>query len=214
MLYCDYDICTFHHHLIGKTDPNLFKFWFPALKPECFKSLFVHYESEEIYDPNDTWEATAQKIATMTDTPVEEIKASFEEVGFPVNEEFTPSTDIAKLREKWGFENDEQVVLVSMGKNGVAQIEKKVFSKLAKCPRHSFKVRYVFICGTNELLKEHLEKRLQEENMSETALERVTIYGYVSLQEMAELMNLSKISIGKPGGASSSRTPCPWTSRC
>lgn len=203
MLYCDYDICTFHHHLIGKTDPGLIKFWFPSLQPDCFQSLFTHYKAEELYDPNDSWEGTAQKIATMTHTPVEEIKASFVEVGFPVNEEFTPSSNLLELRKKWGFEEGEKVVMVSMGKNGVSEIE-NVLLQLAKCPKHTVPIRYVFICGTNEFLKNSLEKQLQTENRLETALERAAIYGYISLKEMAELMNVSELSIGKPGGASAS----------
>lgn len=199
MLYCDYNICMFHHHLIGKTDPKLIKFWFPALKPECFKSLC----SEDRYNPSDTWDATAQKIALMTRSSIKEIMDTFEEVGFPVNEEFTPSNNLIELRNKWGFETDEKGILVSMGKNGVHEIE-NVFSKLAESPKHSIKIRYVFVCGTNDLLKQELEKRKLEKNLSETALERVSIHGYITLQEMAEVMNLAILSIGKPGGASSS----------
>lgn len=202
MLYCDYDICTYHNHLIGKTDPHLIKFWLPALKPECFKSLFTN-EFEEIYNPNDSWEATAQKIATITNTSVEDIQASFTEIGFPVNEEFTIRTNILELKQKWKFEENEKVILISMGKNGVSEIE-RVFLTLAKCPKHFLNVHYVFICGTNESLKENLERQMKTENLSETALNRTSIYGYISLKDMAELMNISELTIGKPGGASSS----------
>lgn len=203
VLYCDYDVCVFHLDLIGKTHPALLKFWFPALGPEGFESFFKNHHAEHLYDSTDSWDVTLKKISDITHAPFEELKSSFEEVGFPVRKEFDRLTDqvqLQALREKWKVCSDERAVIVSMGKNGVGTIE-NIFSDLAGLAKHSIPIKYFFICGTNEDLKKRLDQNLLSSDLSESALSSCTICGFLSSQEMSELMNISSLMCSKPGGS-------------
>jgi processive 1,2-diacylglycerol beta-glucosyltransferase len=86
-----------------------------------------------------------------------------------------------------------------MGRNGVSFLQ-HIFDELA-ASSHSFPVRYFFICGTNEVLKETLAQQVLSRDLSKTALSDVQILGCLSLKEMGEIMNISSLMLGKPGGS-------------
>ncbi len=199
ILYCDYGLCVFHKELIGKTNAQNCLFWLPSLSPDTFRTIIP----QEHFDASDTWEQTAKKVAAATNSTFEEIRDSFIEIGYPVNEEFERITDsarLARLRQKWHVAEDESVVMISMGKNGVAYLE-EIFDEFMRCPAHTTAFRYFFICGTNAPLQKRLQEKVQTKDLSQTALKQVHIHGLLSLQEKSELMNLTHLMLEKPGGA-------------
>jgi UDP-N-acetylglucosamine:LPS N-acetylglucosamine transferase len=87
-----------------------------------------------------------------------------------------------------------------MGKNGAGSLE-KIFYQLYLGPKHTFPIKYYFICGTNNSLKDKFTQQLQSSDISNTALAKSEIHGCINHQDVSELMNLGSLMISKPGGA-------------
>ncbi len=189
ILYCDW-----HHFIhvdqIGKNDPSLVKFWLPSLSSRAFSHLLKNETN-----PDDSWQQTAEKIAALTKMTANEVLASFEEIGYPVGDEYVPIDDEAELcaiRKRWELKESDQPVLVTMGKNGVG-ILRDLFLQITRAPKNK---TYFFVTGTNHELKEKFSKEV-----SKLGLSHVRVLGHISHQDMADLMNISAFVVSKPGGA-------------
>ncbi len=196
MLHCDYELSFFLLDIYGKVDSSGVRFWLPSMEPTIFKPLFVKADRLDLYDERDSRQELMEKIALLLGITPREVQKQFECIGYPTRSEFKRITDfqeLESLRQKWDIRPNETPILVSMGKNGVGTLE-KIYDQLAKLPPHQWK--FIFICGKNEGLKTKLKNRL-----SSTPANRFTIYGFLSPEEMNDLMNLSPVKITKPGGA-------------
>ncbi len=191
IVYCDWHLFI-HVDQVGKTDPSLVKFWLPKLSSRAFSFLLG-----KEYNQNDSWQITAEKISRLTRMPTDEVLASFEEIGYPVGEEYVRIDDegeLSHIRKEWQVQNDERVVLVTMGKNGVG-ILKDLFSQLVDVPKADRPIRYFFIAGTNRELQERLSQKVLANHLT-----HITVLGHIPHKEMAELMNIASLVVSKPGG--------------
>ncbi len=192
LVYCDYHLFI-HFMQVGKTDPSLFKFWMPSLTTKAFTHLLGKSHS-----PDDSWQETAHKIAALTRAPFEEISASFEEIAYPVGQEYVRITDeamLSSLREKWNVRPNEHLVVVTMGKNGVG-IMQDIFATLEQESTPQTRIKYLFICGSN---KELYNTLLAKANA------QMTVVGNISHQEMSEVMNICSLLFSKPGGGAAAQ---------
>ncbi len=195
---CDYDLFI-QFGVAGKTDPTLFTFWLPRLTTRAFQYLL-----KGEYSPDDTWQATAQKIAKLTNSSFEEIDASFKEIGYPVGPEYvriSNAAELSQLRAKWDVRAEEHLVIVTMGKNGVGVMQ-ELFAMLKHSPNVKIPIKYLFICGANNELYKNLEG---QEDLVKTPLSRFSITGQISHQEMSEVMNICSLKLSKPGGGASAQ---------
>lgn len=199
MIHCDYELSFFLMDPYGKADPELMKFWLPSIEPHIFKPLFAKTGRLDLYNETDSHDELMRKVALITGTTPEHIKSQFECIGYPTRPEFRKidnPDELALLRQKWDIQPDDTPITVSMGKNGVGVLE-KIFDQLVQLPPHKTPVKYIFVCGKNEELKNRLEKKLAYR----PADQRFAIYGFLPPKEMNELMNISPVKITKPGGA-------------
>lgn len=112
--------------------------------------------------------------------------------GIPINSIFNQSKDLEQLRIKFNLKKDLPVLLIMGGTLGLGEIK-----KLVCCLENStFSFQIIVVTGKNEKLKEELEQ-LKKELKKE-----IKIFGYVECID--ELMRISNIFIGKPGGLTSS----------
>jgi processive 1,2-diacylglycerol beta-glucosyltransferase len=203
MLYCDHEICIFHQDLIGKIDPSVIKFWLPSSSPRFFKSLFEHFDREDLYQRSDDWQTLMNKIALITHSELNEIQQQFEVVGFPVRLECQQIKDEKvrkEIKKKWNLQPDEKGVLVEMGVNGVGVLE-DIFNLLKNSSCHSIPIKYFFVCGKNEKLKNQFQQMIDQYHLENTALKRCAILGYIEAADKNELLNICSLIISKPGGS-------------
>lgn len=196
MLHCDYELSFFLLDIYGKVNSDRIRFWLPSMEPAVFKPLFAKANRLDLYSEKDNQQELIEKISLLLGITSEEAKKQFECIGYPTRPEFKAITnpqELENLRKKWDIQSDEIAILVSMGKNGVGTLE-KIYDQLANLPPRRWK--FIFICGKNEELKIRLKSRL-----SSNSTNRFTICGFLSPEEMNELMNLSLVKITKPGGA-------------
>lgn len=203
MLNCDHDICFFHHPLIGKVDSSLVKFWLPSSSPRFFKDYFEGKGRVDLYDLNDNWDLLMAKLGEASHTPSCDISSQFEVLGFPVRIEIRQETDaeiISQFRKKWSLENGQHGVIVELGANGVGIIE-DIFDELKEQPSTDMNLKYFFVCGRNESLKDKLLLQKKNIDLSHTALKDCQVLGFISASEKNELLNISSLMLGKPGGS-------------
>lgn len=110
--------------------------------------------------------------------------------GIPVEAEFEPARDRAKIRRQLGLSNERPVVLVMGGALGSGSMVRVVRDLQLVEPRPQL----VVIAGTNRRLEEKLHELKHE---SPCALE---VYGFTSL--VPELMAAADLLVTKPGGVS------------
>lgn len=205
-VYCDYDLFITHCYL-GKTNPNLFQFWMPRLNARTFAFALESLAKSTEHSPQDSWPVVAERIAQVVKAPLLEIVSTFREVGYPVGSEYKRITDpqcLEELRKKWDLKIGEHLVLVTMGKNGVGVL-KEVFKALAEAPANTAGLKYIFICGSNEELLADLSTYALKHDLSNTALKRMQVCGFISHQDMADLMNICSIKCSKPGGGAAAQ---------
>ncbi|MCE5294875.1 MAG: hypothetical protein LLF94_09740 [Chlamydiales bacterium] len=205
-VYCDYDIFLAGTYL-GKTNPHLFQFWMPKLNARTFSFALSTLDKKTEHSPYDSWQTVAKRISQVVQSPLEEITSTFCEIGYPVGPEYVRITDpqkLSELRKKWDLKPGEHLVLVTMGKNGVGII-KEIFKTLAESPTQELHIKYVFICGSNEELFRELSTYAQKHDLSNTELKRMQICGFISHQEMSELMNICSLKCSKPGGGAAAQ---------
>lgn len=210
MLNCDHDICFFHEAFVGKVNPDQVKFWLPSASPRFFKSYFIHRDCVDLYDETDDWDTLLKKISQVARCSIDEIHRQFEVIGYPIRLEFKliqdPST-IQTFKERWNLREGEKGVIVEMGANGGVTLE-KIFQILEAGPRHNQPIKYYIICGRNTSLRNKLQQLIASNKISESALVRCEILGWMEAKDKNELMNICSLMIGKPGGATQAELTC------
>lgn len=107
--------------------------------------------------------------------------------GIPISEEFLGEVDRAALRKAHGLDPDKTTLLVSAGTFGVGPAA-QVVAQLRRL-RHDAQI--VVICGRSEELQGQIQAATQGDK-------RFHVQGYTT--RMHEMMKLSDLFIGKPGG--------------
>ncbi|MEW6608370.1 MAG: glycosyltransferase [bacterium] len=110
-------------------------------------------------------------------------------LGIPIDPVFTEDKDIYNLKKKYELKDDLPTILIMGGGLGLGPIDKIVHC-LNKIKNIDFQV--IVVAGTNK----ELELKLRE--ISATLPKLTKVFGYVNFID--ELMKISNILIGKPGG--------------
>jgi len=116
-------------------------------------------------------------------------------LGIPIDPKFTEDKDVSSLREKYGLKEELPTILVMGGGWGFGPIEKIVHC-LQEIKNIEFQI--LVVAGTNK----ELESKLRELTSKLPKLTKV--FGYVDVID--ELMKVSNIFIGKPGGMTSAES--------
>ncbi len=116
--------------------------------------------------------------------PAEKILA----LGIPVSPKFTDQADPSRIKKRYGLSSHLPLVLVMGGGQGLGPM-KQIVQELDKLPTP---LEIVVLAGTNKLLQSSLEYSQKKFH------KRVMVHGY--LREVAPLMSIADILIGKPGG--------------
>lgn len=111
--------------------------------------------------------------------------------GIPVREEFSELLDAAGVRARYGLRADVPVVLISAGAAGGPRTLEVVRQALAI----SQDFQAVVVCGRNAELKQQVEELA-------AGREDFRVVGFTT--DMPQLMGISSLFVGKPGGLSSS----------
>lgn len=203
-IHCDCEVGYFYNNMVGKTNSQLFKIWLPEDHARVFNPVFDRIgKSWEDYQ-NLPWDVFKKSLAEFLHIPTEILENQIEFVGAPIRSEIRrvkDKTQINQLREKWGLANEEEAVLVTLGQNGVGKM-KDIFDDLLKASAHEIPIKYYFVCGTNHQLRAEFEEKLKKMGeLTQSALKRCSIFGLISPTEMNELLNISIMVQGKPGGS-------------
>lgn len=185
LIHCDCELGYYMKDLIGKINSDLFKIWLPESHARVFKPIFKDWEDYK----NEPWDVFKKALAESLHISEESLDAQIAFVGAPTKPSIHKIRDLEPVKEKWGLKSDEKAVLVTLGQNGVGEL-KKIFEELIQSDKSS--THYYFVCGSNQELKEELEKK---------ALGQFHILGLASGETMNELLNISSLVIGKPGGS-------------
>jgi len=112
--------------------------------------------------------------------------------GIPVDPVFSEPVDKEAVRKKYDLAPNKTTLLVSAGALGVSPTE-SVTKRLLQL---ADQMQAVVICGKNEEMKLRVEKLVENKHTS------FRVLGYT--HEMHNLMKVSDLFIGKPGGLTSS----------
>ena len=131
----------------------------------------------------------------------EETKAHFEALGLPPNRvtvsgipidsRFSQDLDVAATRAKHGLDPDRKTLLVSAGGLGVVSAKDIV----GRIKQLGADVQTIVVCGKNEALRARVLKKTKGDP-------NYHVLGQTD--QMAELMKISDVFIGKPGGLTTS----------
>ncbi|MBA3237956.1 MAG: hypothetical protein H0T62_06340 [Parachlamydiaceae bacterium] len=203
IIHCDCEVGCYQNEFIGKIQSQLFKMWLPSDHSRVFNPVLAR-TGKSCNDFQDlVWSDFKGVLADAVRIPVEILENQIEFVGAPISNEIkkikNPS-QIAELRLKWSLSEEQEGVIISMGQNGVGHM-KTIFEELLQTPLHVTPIKYYFICGTNELMKFYFEEQLKKSEAQESALKHCSVEGLMSRSEMNELMNISILIQGKPGGS-------------
>lgn len=129
--------------------------------------------------------------------------------GPPLRPEFLkPYTaeELQAIRLKKGIADDEKVILFTSGSAGLWSQVPETF---AKWNNPQEKVRIICVCGENESFAKHIEEIVipsirDKANVKIEVQRNAELKSTVSPSDMADLMNIAHIVIGKPGGATTS----------
>jgi len=112
--------------------------------------------------------------------------------GIPVRLGLGETVDTAAVRQRFGLDPVLPVVLVSAGAAG-GSYTLNLVRQVVRCERE---FQAVVVCGRNEELKAQVTQLVAERP------DRFRVLGFTT--EMADLMRISSLFVGKPGGLSSS----------
>lgn len=112
--------------------------------------------------------------------------------GIPVQPGLADQVDTAAIRERFGLDPELPIVLISAGASGGSY----TLNIVRQVRRSEQRFQAVVVCGHSEQLRKDVD-----EAVSQTP-ERFRVLGYTT--EMADLMRISSLFVGKPGGLSSS----------
>lgn len=200
MIHDNFEVSLFLNPFYGNIPSDYMRMWMPSFEPSVFKSLFEWHNCPELYNEEDDYEALFQKMSNILYVPVGALKKQFEVLGYPANPVFSQIKDageLARLRNKWGLKEGDIPVYISMGKYGSGAM-RDIFMELSKSST-LLPIKYLFICGNNPSLQ-------QELTLAAKGDERFNIFGLITSSEMNEVMNISRLGIGKTGSATSGET--------
>ena len=140
-----------------------------------FTRFFVAREETRVY-------------MTQIGVPQDRVEVS----GIPVRPDLAEPVDSAAVRQRFGLHPELPVVLISAGAAGGSYTLQVIRQVL----RSEQPYQAVVVCGRNEELKAQVEELVAEQP------DRFRVLGYTT--EMADLMRISCLFVGKPGGLSSS----------
>lgn len=109
--------------------------------------------------------------------------------GIPVDPKFYADYNHTALRKKYGMEQKVPTVLITGGGYGMIGKGECIFEALEEVPS---KLQIIVVCGHNEKLHQHLQKKLAHSKHN------VLVLGYVD--HIEELMAISDLMVTKPGG--------------
>jgi processive 1,2-diacylglycerol beta-glucosyltransferase len=112
--------------------------------------------------------------------------------GIPIDPVFSESVDRAEVRKSFGLQPDLPTVLLSAGAIGGAPVE-LIVQRLEDGLRRE--VQTIVVCGRNEELRQKVLAQVESNP-------RFCVLGFTD--RMAELMKISDLFIGKPGGLTTS----------
>lgn len=180
-VHTDFDFNNALRPIVNKVDQKLVDFWVNAADPEILAT-------DELKDLKD--------------------KGVIKVCGYPVREAFTRETNpqkISQIKSRLKIRPRENVAVLSMGRQGIAEHIKKYASMLAvrgngvKEP-----LNVVIVCGKNERLKKELEEMLRKIPRGErNPRVRFTVEGFLEEEKMADYYKVADALISKPGGATS-----------
>jgi processive 1,2-diacylglycerol beta-glucosyltransferase len=111
--------------------------------------------------------------------------------GIPIDQSFSKPIDIAATRRRYGLDSRRTTLLVSAGALGVGPAEEVV----ARLQQLNHPVQMIVVCGKNKALQKKVGRMMRSDDSC-------CVIGYTD--RMAELMQLSDVFIGKPGGLTTS----------
>lgn len=202
-IHCDCEVGYYYNNIIGKTESQLFKIWLPESHPRVFKPVLDRLGKAWKDYESLPWNLFHKTLAQFLHIPAEVLDNQIEFVGAPLRPEIKFIKDknlIKSLREKWDLPKDHEAVVVTLGQNGVGKM-KELFDELIESNAHRVPIKYYFICGTNHDLKSYFDEKLKSSDLEKSALKACAILGFLSGSEMNELLNISLILQGKPGGS-------------
>ncbi|MGE5498469.1 MAG: MGDG synthase family glycosyltransferase, partial [Syntrophothermus sp.] len=112
---------------------------------------------------------------------------------FILNDRFNhpvPKEELPKLKNRMGFSEDQRIILIVGGGDGIPKGEKIVRRIVQSLPR----VQIAVVCGKNKALFDQLMHMKEKRK-----LDRLKIYGYVDF--IYELINISDVVITKCGAS-------------
>ncbi len=197
MFHPDFELCPSLCAYYRNVSADSIRFWIPICRPSMFKPLFENYKRLDIYDEKDENNTLLKKLSIFLNVPQAAFKAQFEVIGYPCFNFFkiNDGVQLAELRQKWGIQRGEMPVFIMMGKHGANAI-KEIFNNILHSAS-SLPIKYIFICGKNNALKDELEGKLSESINKN----KITILGLLNPKQMNEIMNISLLGISKAGGA-------------
>lgn len=198
LFHPDFELCSSLNSYYRYVLADSIRFWLPICRPKMFKPLFEIYNQLDIYNETDGFDVLSKKIGTCSGVPLAAFQAQFEVIGYPCSQFFkiNDTTYLTELKEKWNVQRDEIPIFIVMGKHGGDTI-RQVFDQLASLET-SLPLKYIFICGKNESLREELQTKVDELSLDKN---KFAVYGLLNSNEMNEIMNISYMGISKAGGA-------------
>ena len=112
--------------------------------------------------------------------------------GIPVRPGLADPVDTAAVRTRFGLDPDLPVVLISAGASGGSY----TLNIVRQVRRSQQDFQAIVVCGHNDGLRKEVEDAVGD------SPERFRVLGYTT--EMADLMRIASLFVGKPGGLSSS----------
>ena len=112
--------------------------------------------------------------------------------GIPVRSGLADPVDAAAVRKRFDLDPKLPVVLISAGASGGGY----TLNIVRQVRRIEQPFQAVVVCGRNEALRRQVEEAVRD------AAEKFRVLGYTT--EMADLMRVASLFVGKPGGLSSS----------
>lgn len=188
--------------LVDKVSGKLIKFWVNAEDPEILhldqgvlQGLKMNIHDHE---PPESYE---NMLKNLKEKDVVQV------CGFPIRSSFkreTSAENIRKIKAEMGVPHDHHVVLIAMGKFGIASHLSK-YMKLFTDPNNEYNkpIELVIICGKNLELKSFLEEENKNSRSNAHKHVNVRLEGFLEEEKMARYYKIADLLISKPGGATS-----------
>jgi processive 1,2-diacylglycerol beta-glucosyltransferase len=183
--------------IIVSTDLDTKEF-IKGMNPRSCDLNYPHYRLALAYEDPDM-RAIAEKVL-----PKDKIHVTGFPVRAPFNEEFSDEK-IVKMRQKYGVDKKDRVVLIMMGGNAGLVIEQYA-EILATITEEEFTtldttntpITVICLCGNPKVAAD--QKMCERINQLAAKCQSIQIKGIPSSPEVAELMSISDVIITKPGG--------------